>query len=583
MLHSKRRQSKLKKLQDMRRSYIEQLAFIRQFRKDDDGGLIVLTLLLLISMLVVGGMAVDFMRFESERTRLQSVSDRAVLAAANLNQNRDAATVITDFFQAEGYGNAIVGTPDIDKNANGSTITINSRVDVDTFYLRLVGMDTLTAPATASAIEGTGNVEVSLILDISGSMGRTMTGPVNQVDADGNYVRNADGDIVTVDETHNRMFFLKQAANKFLEDLLLPEYEDRISINLIAYSQHVALGDDLYTALKTSPDSIREDGQFGSTFGSITDGYAAPFNYTWVNADGDPVSPDDPDGSLVGPYDVPVDLTWAEDQEVVTNPSRCVLFEDDEYDTLTFDVDRVYDQVEHVDFYSSGTNFYWEPCAPEDFQGIVLMSQDLDVLQGAISQYVPTVNTSIHRGMKWGVSLLDPSMRNLIDGIPTVDDAFRGTRPADYNDSTTTKYVVIMTDGQTVSSRRLKRAAYGDTGANDHYDSFDEWKGFSDYTGRYYAENDGNDATTFWTMTESIGSTTDLNTKLDQLCTLAAEDDKMVVYTISMGIQNETMTNCASDTANAFMTTITNDPDEPGLQDIFDTIASQITALRLSL
>ena len=56
--------------------------YLRAFGRDEDGEIIILTLILLVVMLVVGGMGVDFMRFEARRVVLQSVSDRAVLAAA---------------------------------------------------------------------------------------------------------------------------------------------------------------------------------------------------------------------------------------------------------------------------------------------------------------------------------------------------------------------------------------------------------------------------------------------------------------------------------------------------------------------
>ena len=602
MLHSKRRQSKLKKLQDARRAYIEQLAFIRQFKKDEDGGLIVLTLLLLISMLVVGGMAVDFMRFESERTKLQSVSDRAVLAAASLNQNRDAGTVITEFFTAEGYGGAIVGTPDIDKNDSGSTITVNSQIDVDTFYLRLIGMDTLTAPATASAIEGTGYVEVSLVLDISGSMGRQMTGQANVLNADGEKTYDADGNIITEERTETRMFFLQQAANQFVEDLLKPEYEDRVSINLIAYSQHVSIGDELYYALRTTPDSITEPDPvtetsiIGSSYGDVdADGAAIPFAWTTTNDDGSITDNYNDDGAIVSSDN----FDWANDLNVNTNPNRCVTFEDDEFNELVFDTTRVYQQVEYVDFYTTGENFnQWrKPCPPEDFQGIILMSQDVDELQNAINKYVPTLNTSIHRGMKWGVSLLDPSMRDLIANIPTVDPAFRGSRPADYYTGTTAKYVVIMTDGVTVSSERILRSGYGDN--VDFYDEYHEREGLAQQSAHFYARNDGDGATSAgwdgngrrWNnMTTSIGTQTELNVKLSQICDLAGKSSARYpnppideVYTISLGVNNATMTNCASKNGNAFTASISNTPGEAGMDEIFSKIAAQITALRLSL
>jgi len=625
----------MKKLQDARRAYVEQLAFIRQFKKDDEGGLIILTLLLLISMLVVGGMAVDFMRYESERTKLQSVSDRAVLAAANLNQNLGPAEIVRDFFAVEGFPNAITTNLDtssstFDRNSGSSVITLESQVEVNTFYLRLAGIDTLTAPASSSAIQGTGNVEISLVLDISGSMRRSMTGTKYLLNPDGSYERYDEDDYVTDptldpellgqiktedDYDADRMFFLRQAANKFIFDMLQESYKDRVSINLIAYSQHVSLGDELYSALKTTPDSMSADGLFGSSFGeySIDGGYSEPFKFAYEDAAGDEVIyldhaleelsttepggswrykddiskalPDDQQPRLRGFDEFPLDVSWAGGEEVFTNPSRCVTFTDEEYETLTFDVDRVYQQVEYVDFYTSDEAFNpaYSPCPAQDFQGIIPMSQDIEELQSAINQYIPTLNTSIHRGMKWGTALLDPSMRPIIEDLETVDPVFRGSRPADYRDGVTSKYIVIMTDGQTVSSREI---------LPDHYDEYEERVALKDKSLYWWGFNDGNSATDYWNMSQSIGNVSDatatagptvasLNGKLASLCTLAASNVNEV-YTISMGVTNTTMTNCASDDANAFQSTITNEPGQPGLGDIFDKISNQITALRLS-
>ncbi|MGJ8589582.1 MAG: pilus assembly protein TadG-related protein [Yoonia sp.] len=594
MLKFNNRQNKLKKLQETRRAYIEQLAFIRQFKKDEDGGLIILTLLLLISMLVVGGMAVDFMRFESERTKLQSVSDRAVLAAASLNQNRDAATVITDFFDAEGYSGAIIGQPIIDKNSVGSTVTVNSQTQIDTFYLRLIGMDTLTAPATASAIEGTGNVEVSLVLDISGSMRELMTGQAHVL-VNGEKQFDNDGKIITETRTASRMFFLQQAAKQFIDDLLLPEYENRVSINLVAYSQHVSIGDGLYYALRTTPDTMTEpdpitgESIIGSSYGGLDeDGAALPFAWTTTDPNTGSITDNwNDDGAIIatGNFD------WTNGLDYVTNPSRCVTFEDAEYNQLAFDSDRIYEQVEHVDFYSNDSTFRvgYEPCPAQDFQGIILLSQDADELKDAIDDYIPTLNTSIHRGMKWGVSLLDPSMRDLIAGIPTVDPAFRGTRPSDYFTGITSKYVVIITDGFTVSSERI---------LDEYYDEFHERDGLADQSAYYYARNDPDGSTRagysngnrFNNMTETIGTTTQLNAKLSQICDLAGKSSATYpnppideIYTISLGVTNTTMTNCASKDGNAFRAATSSNSSEPALDEIFSSIAAQITALRLSL
>ena len=588
----KNRQSNMMKLKQAHRAYIEQLVFIRRFRKDEDGGIIILTLLLLISMLVVGGMAVDFMRYESERTKLQSVADRAVLSAANLNQERDQQLVLEEFFEAEGYAGAIIGTPFAERTASGTTVSLNASIDMDTFFLRLIGKDTLTAAARATAVEGIANVEISLVLDISGSMAQEMTGPIIQYDIDGVAKRDlVTGIIETVDGTGTRMFFLQQAASQFIDDLLLPEYKDQVSINLIAYSQHVSVG-DMYFALRTTPDAISAPGiidgmlvpsVIGSSYGTVVvgeDGVAVTLPYF-----DDPSADDYSETGLV----IPTNYDWQPpgSPAVFTNRSRCVTFTDEEYNTLAFNRDRVYQQVEVADYYSTGTDFIrgFEACPTENFQGIILMSQNPVELKSAIMQYQPSVNTSIHRGMKWGATLLDPSMRALINNMPTVDPAFRFSRPAAYDDPTTQKYIVIMTDGETVSSVKIRDA---------YYDEFEERLGLSTRTAYNYAnDNPDPNASTSASinsqtglidnnMVQSIGTEAQLDLKLSQICDLAGAE-VTDIFTISMGVQNPTMTNCASEPGNAFFATITNTPGQPGLGEIFSKIAEQITALRLAL
>ena len=146
------------------------IRYLHAFGRDEDGSVIIMTILLLVTMLIMGGMAVDFMRYEARRATLQSVSDRAVLAAARLNQTLDSRDVVEDYFAKAGFPNALVGAPIVVDNGNSRTVTVRSALDVNTFYLRLAGMDRLTAPARSSATEGVGKVEISLVLNISGSM-----------------------------------------------------------------------------------------------------------------------------------------------------------------------------------------------------------------------------------------------------------------------------------------------------------------------------------------------------------------------------------------------------------------------------
>jgi Flp pilus assembly protein TadG len=69
----------------------------RRFRNDEDGAMIVFGLIFFVLMLMIGGLAVDFMRFEYTRTRLQNTLDRATLAAASLDQQLDPTLVVKDY------------------------------------------------------------------------------------------------------------------------------------------------------------------------------------------------------------------------------------------------------------------------------------------------------------------------------------------------------------------------------------------------------------------------------------------------------------------------------------------------------
>jgi Flp pilus assembly protein TadG len=64
----------------------------RQFARGESGSLTIFSLFVILCMLMIGGLAVDFMRQESTRARLQSTLDRAILAAADMDQTLDTAS-----------------------------------------------------------------------------------------------------------------------------------------------------------------------------------------------------------------------------------------------------------------------------------------------------------------------------------------------------------------------------------------------------------------------------------------------------------------------------------------------------------
>ena len=132
-------------------------------------------------MLLMAGMAVDLMRFESKRSRLQNTIDSAVLAAANLNQDGDADAIVRDFFEKSGYDGSKVQIAftenkigqDADGNGGeviGKTVTAALDIDMNTYFMGLIGIESLHSISAGRATESTQGIEISMVLDISGSM-----------------------------------------------------------------------------------------------------------------------------------------------------------------------------------------------------------------------------------------------------------------------------------------------------------------------------------------------------------------------------------------------------------------------------
>ena len=204
-----------------------------RFARDEGGAVIYLSLLFLFLMLIMTGMAVDFMRFESRRTMLQSVTDRAVLAAADLDQDKDAKEVVIDFFEKAGYSEDNILDIDVIDLKDFNSVGVTARKDINTIYLRMLDQYVLSAPAAATALEGVSNVEVSLVVDISGSMRDPVT--------------PADGST----STKTKIQALREAAKTFAETVLTDKFKDKISMSFVPYSEHVNAGPDLMTAMST--------------------------------------------------------------------------------------------------------------------------------------------------------------------------------------------------------------------------------------------------------------------------------------------------------------------------------------------
>ncbi len=194
-------------------------AHTRRFAREEDGIMTVWVLFMILMMVMVGGIQLDFMRHELERSRLQAVSDRAVLAAADLDQTLDPTTVVQDYFSKSGMAD-YVSSVIVDEGLSYRTVTVDAVKELDTPYLRKFGINSMPVPAHSMAEERVPKVEISLVLDISGSM-----------------------------KNNSKLPIMKDAAKTFIDTVLRPETKDNISLSLVPYSEQVNVGPDIFDAL----------------------------------------------------------------------------------------------------------------------------------------------------------------------------------------------------------------------------------------------------------------------------------------------------------------------------------------------
>ncbi|MGO4851440.1 TadE/TadG family type IV pilus assembly protein [Phaeovulum sp. W22_SRMD_FR3] len=211
----------------------------RDFRRAEDGGLLILSLFLMVTMLLITGMAIDFARQEERRVAMQSTLDRASLAAADLSQNLDPKAVVDDYLTKAGMA-GLTYTTDVKKGnySEWRSVEVKATDKMQTTFLdQAFNIKTLNTPAQSKAIESIGNVEISMVLDISGSMNDTVSGGT-------------------------RISKLQAAANKFVTKMFTmvqpPNSKPgKLAISVVPYNQQVTLGTTLGGEFALSTDHTK--------------------------------------------------------------------------------------------------------------------------------------------------------------------------------------------------------------------------------------------------------------------------------------------------------------------------------------
>ena len=193
---------------------------LHRFAREEDGLVTVFAVFMILIMVFLGGMGVDLMRHERERSKVQAVADRAVLAAADLDQTLDPEAVARDYFNKAGMSD-YVSTVNVEEGLNYRRVTVDASRRLPTLFMDSLGQDSLYVPAKSTAEEKVNKVEISMVLDISGSM-----------------------------RENSKMDNLHDAGAIFVDTVLKPENADLISISVVPYTAQVNVGADIFDELK---------------------------------------------------------------------------------------------------------------------------------------------------------------------------------------------------------------------------------------------------------------------------------------------------------------------------------------------
>ncbi len=194
---------------------------MRTFYDDESGVIVAFSIWFMLMILFVGALGVDVMRFETQRTRLQSALDQAVLAAADLDQKGSPSAVVADYFDKFGV-NAELTSTIVDEGLNYRNVKATAQQVVPTQLLHMLNVSEMIAPAASEAEERVEGIEISMVLDVSGSM------------------------------RGNRINRLRPAAVDFVDTVLALSDADDVSISIVPYATQVSAGKSLLEEFRTS-------------------------------------------------------------------------------------------------------------------------------------------------------------------------------------------------------------------------------------------------------------------------------------------------------------------------------------------
>lgn len=148
--------------------------FLHAFARNERGGVAVFIALALIPMMVAAGMAIDLSRAYLVKARLSHALDAAGLAVGSMRTATTNSAYLEqkflEFVDLNYAATDLGATHDLTFTDVGGVITVTGKATLDTVFMRIVGIDTMTVGADAEIVVETSGLELVMVLDNTGSM-----------------------------------------------------------------------------------------------------------------------------------------------------------------------------------------------------------------------------------------------------------------------------------------------------------------------------------------------------------------------------------------------------------------------------
>jgi Flp pilus assembly protein TadG len=384
-----------------------------RFRDDESGAMAFFFLLMFLLMITFGGIAIDVMRFETRRVAMQQTLDRAALAAASLTQERSPQDVVNDYYAKAKLGEGLYmvdfEAPVVTSVADESLrrVTASAKVTSTNFFMGIfMPYDTLEGPTGTEAAQGVSQIEVIMVLDITGSMGGSAGDGKTKIQA------------------------LRDYASEFVDIVKANDKTDGVSIGVVPYAAQVNV-----------PEELRL--QFNAQNVSSWDGIANKGVYVPGGVQSD-----------INCLEFPTSSFSSTGFDLATPIRMAAVADSNSSSTTTTNYEAPLAPVTTsractTNVESAATSWF-----DADVNKVLLPTKNPELVKQKIQRLTAQGNTYIAVGMRWGTALIDEAARPIYTNLLSGEPAMAG-RPADNASIQTRKIIILMTDGDHVTNNHI--------------------------------------------------------------------------------------------------------------------------------